>query len=301
MTRVLCAGIAATFLAPAGAAAANPEPDSWSYSLTVATVRMPEVDLDAGGETRLTSHHLRAGADRDFGDASELEVAVRYDVHEQRFSGAEGFGALAPWDTTHRVGIAASINTRTSFGWSYGIRPFASWAFESGAFADDAMSYGLAAAVLAGLSRDRRFGAGATVYRNMDGSIKASPMLFVHWRLNETWSIGNPREANFTSPSGLELRYSAGENWRIAWAGIYQSSEYRLDDRGLAPGGKGEGSAIVSYLRVTRRWASGISINGYLGAVFNGELEVEGADGSELASSKYDTAPFAALSVEGSF
>lgn len=300
MKRKLCLGVFVLVTAPAGINAAT-EPDDWRYNLTAAAVLMPEVDLDTGGRTRLTSRHLRASAERDLGDASELDVAVKYDVHDRDFTGVDGFGALAPWDDTQSIGIAASVNTRTPYGWSYGIRPFAKWAFESGAFGDDAMSYGVAVAALAGLSRDRRIGAGAQVSRNMDGSIKASPILFVRWQLNDSWAIGNPREANFTSPSGLELRYRAGEDWGIALAAIYQSGDYRLDDRGAAPGGKGEDSAIVSYLRVSRQWTPGISINGYLGAAFDGELEVERADGSRLASSDYDTAPFAALSLEGSF
>lgn len=290
-------------MAPTGVspAAGSTEPDYWDYSLSATTLRTPEVDLDAGGETRFASYHLRTGMDRRVGAATKVGVRLSYDHFDRDFSGADGFGALQHLASTNDFGIAGSMSRRTRFGWSYGLRPFISWSFESGAFSEDAMSYGAALAVLAGLSGDKRIGAGVRLSRNMEGEDKASPIIIVHWELNEDWTIANPREANFTSPAGVEIRYQSAEDWWFALAGIHHSDEYRLKDRGPAPGGIGESSGILSYVRVTYRWTSAFRINGYLGAIFDGELEVDDADGNTLAASRYDTAPFAALSIEGSF
>lgn len=303
IARVLRIGIAAAIAAPviASPAAGANDPGPWEYSASATTLRTGEVDLDAGGDTRLVSHHLRAGADRRIGDATELGARLSYDFQDREFSSADGPGAFRHLGRTNRVGIAGSFTQRTRFGWSYGMRPFVNWAFESGAFSEDAMSYGAALAVVAGLSGDRRIGTGARVSRNMENEVKLSPIILVHWELNENWTIANPREANFTSPAGLEIRYTDGNNWGIAVAGIYHSEEFRLDDRGPASGGIGESSGILSYVRATYRWAPSLRMNGYVGALLSGKLEVEDTAGDRVASSGYDTAPFVALALEGTF
>jgi len=301
MTRALHIGILGGLMGYAGAGPAAAAPEGWEYSLAATTVRVPEVELDGGGDTGLTSYHLRASADRDVGASSALGARLYYDLRDRDFAGQAGFAALEPWDQTSRFGLAAFLRQRTRFAWSYGIRPFVNWSFETGAFSDDALSYGTALAVVAGVSRNRRVGAGARIYRDIDDGWKATPIVIVDWDFNEHWSLNNPREANFTVPAGLELRYRTGENWRFALAGIYETEDFRLDDRGIAPGGIGESTGILSYFRASRRWASGISINGYIGAVLDGELQIDDAGGNKLASSGYDTAPFAAVSVEGTF
>lgn len=303
LTRPLCIYTLAALVASTGAApaAASKGPGEWDYFLSTASVRMPEIDLDTGGETGQTSHHLRAGAERRVGDATALGARLYYDFFDRDFSGTAGFGALGPWEETQRFGVAGSINRRTGFGLSYGVSPFVNWSYESGAFSEDAMSYGAALAVVGGLSRDKRIGVGARVYRNIDDSTKVTPIIIIDWEINDDWTLSNPREANFTVPAGLEISYRSGENWRIAAAGIYHSEEFRLDGRGVAPGGIGESTGILSYLRVTRRWSSWLKLNGYLGAMINGEFQVEDAAGDKLASSHYDTAPFAAVSLEGNF
>lgn len=282
-------------------AAASAEPEAWDYSVSATTLWTPGAGLDTGGETRLTSHHLRASGERRLGASSEVGVRVSYDHIDRSFSGTNGFGALERLSSMNRLGIAGSISSRTQFGVSYGMRPFVSWAFESGAFSADAMSYGASLAALTGLSKGRRIGAGVRLSRDMDHSTKASPIIIVHWEINENWTIANPREANFTSPAGVEIRYQRGEDWWVALAGIYGSSDYRLDKGGPASEGIGESSGILSYVRATHRWTSVFRINGYVGAIFEGELEVEDVDGNEIASSQYDAVPFVALSVEGRF
>lgn len=303
IARVLRIGIAAAIAAPivVGPAAGASDPGSWEGTVSATTLRTAEVALDAGGDTRLTSHHFRAGVDRQIGDATELGARLSYDLQERDFSSAGGPGALRHLGRTNRVGIAGSFTQRTRFGWSYGVRPFVSWAFESGAFSEDAMSYGAALAVVAGLSGDKRIGTGVRVARNMEDEVKLSPIILVHWELNENWTIANPREANFTSPAGVEIRYTFADDWGIALAGIYHSEEFRLDDKGPAPGGIGESSGVLSYIRTTYRLSPALRMNGYVGVLLSGKLEVEDTAGDRIASTGYDTAPFVALALEGTF
>ena len=272
----------------------------WEYSLSTVAVRMPEVDLDGGGRTELESYHFRAGMERYVSETTKLGLGMRYDAHERDFSGGEGFAALEPWDRTYDFGISGSVTQRTRIA-SFGFRPFVNWWSEDGDLNSDAMTYGAAIAAVAGFSSDRRIGLGVQVSRDIDDSSNLSPIVMVDWRINDHWAIGNPRETSFTAPAGLEVSYRHGKYWRFALAGVYQSSEFRLDHSGVAPGGIGENEGILTFLRITRRWPPGFSVHAYLGATFNGELSVENADGTTLAESDYDTAPLAALSLEGSF
>lgn len=274
--------------------------NSWEYSFATAALRMPGTALDNGGQTSLTSYHFRARAERPWDSSVLMGVSMNYDAYDHDFSGDQGFAALEPWNRRSRLGFTGSFRKRSRYGWSYGVRPFVSWSAETGELESDAMSYGLAMAVVAGTSRDRRFGVGATVARDIDDSLKVGPIIILDWEINENWTIGNPRETYFTVPGGLEISYREG-TWRFGAGAVYQSAEFRLDDRGLAPGGIGESARILSFVRISRQWSLGVSVNAFVGAVINGELTVENADGMEVASDKYDTAPLAALSVEGSF
>jgi len=281
-------------------AAATEDGGTWHYSTSATLLHQPEVDLDNGGKTRSGGYHLRAAGRHRTSDAAALGISLYYDYNDRDFTGG-GFAAINPWEQTHRLGVSASLNARSRFGWSYSVRPFVQWFSEAGTLDKDAMRYGTAAAVLTGLSRHKRIGAGMRVYRDIDGDTGIAPIVIIDWRLNDRWTLGNPREADFTAPAGLEIRYHDGGNWRFGLAGVYHSEEFRLDEAGAAPGGIGENEGLLSFLRITRQWGSALSVHGYLGAVFAGELQVEDADGVRLAASDHDTAPFAALSLEGRF
>lgn len=303
MIRKLRIGIIAACTAFAGIApaAGSTEPDHWGYSTTVTTLRTLDANLDAGGETKLASYHLRAKAEREINAETEVGVAFSYDFFDREISSPDALESLRHLEDINHAGITGLLSRRTRFGWSYGVRPFVKWAFESGAFSKDAMSYGIAVAAVVGLSSDQRIGIGGRVSRDIEDETKISPVLMVHWELNDKWTIANPREADFTSPAGLEVRYRGADDWRFALAGIYHSDDYRLDNRGPAAGGIGESSGILSYIRVTHRWHDWLNINGYAGTIFAGKLEVEDVDGNKLADSGYDTTPFVALAIEGKF
>lgn len=302
MRRTFYIGILALLSVPAAESlAATPKPANWSYSATATALQADRADLDTGGDTRLTSHHFRVDGDRRMNDSTTLGARLYYDIQDREFSGSEGLAALAPWETTQRLGIAGQFRHQTRFGLSYGIRPYANLSFESGALSSDALSYGAAMAVLAGWSKHRRLGVGVRLSRDITGSESLSPIVLFDWKLNDNWTLSTPREANFTAPAGVEIRYTGNERLQLALATVYDSDEFRLNDQGTVPGGVGESSGFVTYLRATRRWPWGLVLNGYLGAIINGDLQVDDADGNTVAKSGYDTAPFAAVSIEGNF
>jgi len=282
-------------------AAADGKGSAWEYSVDAATARVPGVDLDGGGRTSLSSVHLRAGARRSMGPGSFAGFGIKYDRFDRDFSGSTGFAALTPWDTVHGFAISGALNQRIGRRWSVGVWPFVEWASESGDLDSDALSYGSTLAVVTALDRDKRIGLGASISHDIDNDTSVRPIFILDWKINEQWSVSNPRRASFAAPAGLAVNYHRNKAWQFALAGVYDSSDFRLDDTGFAAGGIGERDGILAYLRVTRVLSPGLSINGYAGAVFNGELEVRDSTGRLIASSDYDSAPLAALSVEGRF
>lgn len=300
--RLLSSGFLVAFFGTAGIGSADvPAEHGWRYSLSAATVRLPQTGLDSGGKTRLASYHVRGGVEREVSESIALGLKASYDLQHREFSGAGGLAGLQPWGDTGRLGITGQLTHRTRYGWSYGLRPFVSWASESGDLDAEALSYGASLAVAAGFSSRRHVGIGAQVARGIDDEIDVSPLLIVDWALDDNWTLRNPRETSFIAPAGLELVYRSAGDWRFAVAGVFQSAEFRLDESRAAPGGIGKSEGFLSFVRVTRRWPSGLGLNIYLGAIFDGELSVEDATGTRIAVDGYDTAPLAALSVEGSF
>ena len=121
------------------------------------------------------------------------------------------------------------------------------------------------------------------------------------WRFNERWRLSNPFEADALGPAGLELTYSFNNRWHLGGGGVYRSFRFRLNNEGVAPNGVGKNQGIVSFLRLRRAVPSGLEVDFYAGAVLNGELELKDSDGDAVASSDYNTAPFAAVTLSVAF
>lgn len=298
----LVLGVLFTPAVLANSAEVEPAKDAgWRHSLAAASFHMPRTNLDQGGESELTSYHFQAGAKRRINRAMSLGVKLSYGYHEREFTGSDGFAALEPWGDTTRVGFTGALLVHSNGGLSYGLRPFVNTFSETGDLNSDTLSYGTGLAVVSRLSRDHRLGIGARLSREIDGSVGVKPFVLVDWRFNEHWELRNPSEPDVVGAAGLELNFKPNDDWRIAVAGVYHSTEFRLDDQGVAPAGIGKNSGLIAFLRVDRKWSSGLEMKGYLGATFNGKLEVEDAEGRRLARTDYDTMPLAGLALEKSF
>lgn len=290
------AGLTGTALADASSGR-----DAWRYNLSVATFHLPETGLDAGGKTALTTYHFQAGVKRRIMRGADFGLVFSYGHYDRRFSGADGFAALRPWDDIGRVGLNASLRVHASDIWTFGVRPFISSFSESGNVDSDSLSYGVALAVASRLSSDRHIGLGMRVADQIDDSVKVIPFVVVDWRFNNHWRLRNPSEPGLIGSAGLKLGYEPGNQWEFAVIGVYHSPEFRLDERGVAPGGIGEHDGIIGLVRLDRRWGPDLTFKGYVGAVFEGSLKVRDAEGRLVARSDFDTTALAGLALEKSF
>lgn len=277
--------------------ASDKDLDAWRYELSVVSFHAPETSLDGGGETQFSSYHLQARARRRIARGVSANLTLNYGYFDEKFSGG-GFGALQPWDDTQRFGLSTRFLIHSSEKWSWGIRPFASSFSESGNINSDTLRFGIAVAAISHWSPARHLGVGIKLTNRLDDTTKVVPFLAVSWRLNDYWRLRNPSEPELVGATGLELAYTPESHWRLSALGMFLSSEFRLDNDGLAPGGLGQREGAVGLLSLNRHWSSGLSLKGYVGVLSNGTLEVRDAADRLIARSDYDTTPLIGLALE---
>lgn len=272
-----------------------------SYDFSVAPLYQPSASIDGGGDFTLGSLFARFKVEISVSERTTVGLSLKYDVDDYDFSGTTEFVGMAPWNDARRFGIGIPIFARLPSDWAFSISPAVNWLKEQGADSSESISYGATTFVLKSFSREKSIGLGAGVFREIDDDYKMFPFIAVDWRFNEHWRLSNPFDADVLGPAGLELGYSFNDRWQLGGGGVYRSFRFRLDREGVAPNGIGENKGWVGFLRLRRTGRSGIDFDVYAGATFDGELELRNQVGEEISSSGYETAPFVALSLSGSF
>ena len=276
-------------------------PKKMSYEVSLSPLYHSKVNINGGGEFKLSSLFLRFKASRSISPTTSIGLNLKYDVDDYDFTGTTDFGGTQPWNDVRRFGVGIPIFARFENNWALGISPSVDWLQENGADSGDSLSYGATTFIFKSLARDKRIGLGAGVFKTVDDDTRVFPFIAVDWRFNERWRLSNPFEADALGPAGLELTYSFNDRWHLGGGGVYRSFRFRLNSEGVAPNGIGENQGIVSYLRLKRAATSGLEVDFYAGAILDGELELKDSNGDDLASSGYDTAPFAALTLSFPF
>jgi hypothetical protein len=142
-------------------------------------------------------------------------------------------------------------------------------------------------------------GAGAAVFRQLDDT-KTFPFIAIDWEMNVQWTLTNPFSAGPMGGAGLELTFDPGNGWEAGFGGAYRSYQFRLDRDGPVPDGIGEQRFIPLFVRLSRDFGAS-SLDLYAAALVNGRLTVKNANGIELASEDYGTAPALGLSFRHRF
>lgn len=290
---VLAAGAT---LPPEAEPAGPPAKAVTQYKVSASPIRQAEVDIDGGGRFGLTSVLMRLEASRHLSAGTRAGLTLKYAVHDYDFENAAALGGGSPWNKVSRLGLSIPVYVRVDDSWMLGVTPSIDWLREESADSGKAESYGGTLFVLNSLSRRQSVGLGAGVFREIDGDTKIVPLLAVNWRFNERWRLANPFDAEALGPAGLELSYRINDRWRLGGGGVYRSSRFRLDREGIAPDGIGEHTTAISFLRL-RRVAPGFELDFYVGAMLEGEMEVQDPRGRQIAAQDYDTAPFAAVTL----
>jgi hypothetical protein len=285
------AGAAASLMAAlfaSGAAVAQESP--WRSFMSVSPVR-EDADLDLGGDVTVSGVILRAGTSRDLGGGTRAGLSLNYDYFDYSFSNPVAFGGVSPWHIVQRYGFSTPVSFAVQDGWNIGVTPSFDWFRENGANTSDSLVWGATATAVKRFDGGNMLGFGFAAFSRLEEN-SFMPFPIVDWRFNDKWRLINPLAAGPTGPAGLELDYNFDSGWTAGVGLAYRTSRYRLSQIGPTPNGIGQISGLPVFLRGSRNLGPTMTLNLYLGAVANGELEIQDSAGNSLRTEEFDLAPF---------
>lgn len=282
------------------AGAAQAQGTAWSTFGSVTPVYLGQGDLDGGGHYSAWSTILRAGLLGDLGGGRRAGVVFNYDYTDYSFAQPAAFGAVAPWGSVKRYGLAAPLSYTRSDGWSFGLTPSADWIHENGADAGESLTWGAIATATRYFADGNQLGVGVAVFSRLEET-SVFPLLVVDWKLSERWRLVNPLPAGPTGPAGLELDYRVGEAWNVGVGAAWRTTRFRLSQTGPVANGIGEERGVPVFLRSTHSFGPSLKLLLYAGVVTAGELRVEDASGQVLRKVDVDPAPLLGATLSARF
>lgn len=278
--------------------AAQPGGDAWRVSINSGAVHRWETDLDAGGDLALDAWAVRVGADRGVTPDLRLGLSLGYEERQYEFGGEEGFGGLKPWSDVRDLRVSGRVSWKASERWNLFAVPTARWFAEEDANLDDGLSGGLLAAASYQISDRLSIGPGFGVLSEIEGSNDWFPILAIDWAISDTLSLRTGSGFAATQGPGLVLNWRPSERWALSLGARYEKARFRLDDKGIAPGGVGQETSVPMYLGATRSFGRNLSLSLIAGVEFGGELRLEDDKGRLIEKTDFDTAPFGGATLD---
>jgi len=278
--------------------AAQAQATGWVPFASVTPVYQGKGDLDGGGDYSAWSTILRAGTLGDLGGGRRAGVVLNYDYTDYAFASPGAFGGAAPWSAVQRYGIATPLSFAVSDAWYVGLTPSFDWIHEKGADVGESLTWGAFVTATQFFADGNLLGFGLGVFDRLEQT-SVFPLLIVDWKLSDRWRLANPLPAGPTGPAGLELDYRFDGGWNVGLGAAWRTTRFRLSNTGPTANGVGEERGVPIFLRATRSFGPGMTLNLYGGFVTAGQLRVEDSSGKVLRKVDVDPAPLfgATLSV----
>ena len=144
-------------------------------------------------------------------------------------------------------------------------------------------------------------GGGLIITSQIEDNERFSPILLIHWQINDSWRVSSRTTGNILTRSGVELVYGPSKEFEVAFGVAAYFSRFRLDDEGVAPDGVGQDEATPIWLRATWKLNDNLRLEGVGGMAIGGNIRLENEDGHKLADEQYDAAPFAGFFLNIAF
>ncbi|WP_367114656.1 hypothetical protein, partial [Thiohalocapsa sp.] len=290
--------LAVLLLATATGALAQPPGRGWGFRLEGGGVFGADAGLNDGGDVSIDEWSVRLGGRNALTPDLRLGLSTGFGEQRYRFTGAGDFSGLRPWDDIRDVRLSGSIFWKPTDRWELFAVPTLRWDAETGASLDDGRIAGLLTAASYKFSDRLTIGPGVGVFSELEQDTDFFPILAVDWRITDRLSLTTgPGFASSRGP-GLTLNWAANDNWSVSLGGRYQKDRFRLDDRGVAPGGIGQFTSTPIYMAVSRKLGKIGTLRAVAGVKLNGSLRLEDAGGGLLERSDADDAPFAGATFD---
>lgn len=260
-----------------------------------------EVGLDSGGELAVDAWSVRLAGRSAVSDDLRLGLSVGLGEQRYRFSGTGDFSGLRPWDDVREARVSGSLFWRPTERWDVFAIPTLRWNAEDGADLGDGQIAGLLTAASYKLSDRLSIGPGVGVFSELEDDTDFFPILAVDWRITDRLSFRTGRGLGASRGPGLTFDWAANDQWSVSLGGRYEKDRFRLDDRGVAPGGIGQATSTPIYIAVTRKLGRVGRLRGVLGVELNGSLRLEDSHGDLLERTDVEEAPFAGATFDVRF
>ena len=284
-------------LSAAPSAGEQSKKSGWGVELVAAAIKQLETSLDTGGDFDIDRYFVRFGITRKFDEKWRAGLALSYGETRYRFSGSTGFGGLNPWGKIRDARIAFPLRYHHNDIWTfYGI-PSLRYRGETGAKLTASDQWGLLLGAAYHFNDRLKIGPGVGVFSDIEDNIDASPILVIDWEITDTLSLTTGRGLGATRGPGLSLIWTPLERWSFRLSGRREKTSFRLNKDGPAPRGIGRDKSIPLAISATYEPNKAIKLHLLGGVDFAGNLRLEDSDGSRLADSDYDAAPFVGMSI----
>lgn len=272
----------------------------WRPSASVTPVYLGKADIDGGGDYSVFSTIVRAGVARSIGGPNLAGVTFNYDYSDYSFSNPAAFGGVAPWNVVRRYGVAAPLVFGVRDRWVLGFIPSVDWFRENGADEGESLTWGGVLSATRFFADGNRLGLGVGVFQRLEKT-SVFPLLLVDWKLGDRWRLVNPLSAGPTGPAGLEIDYRLDGGWNLGLGAAWRTTRFRLSESGPVPNGIGEERGFPVFLRATRNFGAGVTMNLYAGVVAAGQLRVEDPSGNAVREVDTDPAPLVGVTFSARF
>lgn len=253
-----------------------------------------DADLSGGGNVSATRSVVNLGALYSFSSGNSAGISLSYGHQSYDFSR----GAAPLWGNIRGVALSVPMRFEMDNGARVFLAPQVRRAYEGSSSSSDSTTYGLFAGASWQVSDQLRIGPAFGAFSELEGDdFEVFPAVIVDWNITDRWTLSTGSGIAATQGPGLRLSYAYSDALNFGLNGRLESSEFRLDSSGLAPGGVGEDTSMPVVLSVDYAPNPGLAISGFVGAAFDGELTVDDAAGARVSKQSYDTAPVAGLSV----
>jgi hypothetical protein len=273
---------------------------TWHPSASITPLYVGNAGIDGGGEYRMFGTIVRAGVQTGFGGTNMAGLSFNYDYFDYSFSDPVAFGGRAPWNVVRRYGVAAPLLFGVGDQWVLSAIPSVDWFRENGADEGEALTWGAVLSATRLFEGGNRLGLGVGVFQRLEKT-SYFPLLLIDWKLADRWRLVNPLSAGPTGPAGLEIDYRLDGGWNLGLGAAWRTTRFRLSEAGPVANGIGEERGVPVFLRATRSFGRGMSMNLYAGVVAAGQLRVEDPNGNALREVDVDPAPLVGVTFSARF
>ena len=269
----------------------------WGLGLEGLWVHQLATDLDEGGRFHVNRAALRANVSYSPKPGMPITLSLGYRYDGYRFGSGGAFGG-APWGDVHSLRATVPVFLPLGERWFVIGGLFVRSTVEDGARLDDGLTAGGFAGASYRVSDRLSIGPGFGLVGELEDDLGFFPVVVVDWKITPSLTFKTGRGLGATQGPGLFLEWTPSPRWQLSVGGRYDRNRFRLDDRGLAPGGVGQETAFATLVAAQYALRDDLDLSANVGTSFQGNLRLETERGDFLQSSDYDIAFFVGLGID---